>query len=170
MAEIATVVFVRWRLIWSWLESLRVFFFYSSCTIILLGHRSLPFEEGTNKIAISLNCGNEFESNLDMSPPGESWYWFATNYHRHLKEKGQFIYKWENSQRNHFFFFFPKQLTYLLSCNPPLALHSQGSVLGSCPNVCLLQLFAYWKVCFTLPAAPFWPKTVWSGHLPLILA
>lgn len=60
--------FFLWLSIWSWLESLRVFF-YSSCPIILLGHRSLPFEEGTNKIAISLNCGNEFESNLDTSPP-----------------------------------------------------------------------------------------------------
>lgn len=29
------------------------FVFYSSCPIILLGYHSLPFQEGTNKIAIS---------------------------------------------------------------------------------------------------------------------
>lgn len=142
MAEIATAVFVRWQLIWSWLESLRVFF-SSSCPLILLGHRSLPFEEGTNKIAISLNCGNEFESNLGMSPPGESWYWFATNHHRDLKQKGQFIYKWENSQRNHFFS--PQTADLLTVMQPSTRATFSGlcfRLLPKCllaPTVCILK-------------------------------
>lgn len=50
------LVLAQSRLNWSWLESLETFlvFFYSSFPIILLGHHSLPFQEGSNKIAITL--------------------------------------------------------------------------------------------------------------------